>query len=79
MVRILAKFPDLSFDAARDEARRLLYKAAGRFYFTTPKVLSSEQRQTAKTRFQSLNDARKKALDTPALAFPDPPSTIEAQ
>lgn len=60
MVRVLAKFPELSFDAARTEARRLLNAAASSFHFTTPRVLSSEQRQAAKDRLQSFKDSHKK-------------------
>jgi hypothetical protein len=76
MVKVLAKYPDVRFDAARAEAHRLLVKAAGRFHLATPQVLSVEQRNAAKARFQSLTSSRN-ALDTPALAISTPTSTTQ--
>jgi electron transfer flavoprotein alpha/beta subunit len=76
MVKVLAKYPDLSFDAARAEAHRLLAKAAGKFHLSTPQVLSVEQRNAAKARFQSLTASRN-ALDTPALAVSTPTSMTQ--
>lgn len=76
MVKVLAKYPDLSFEAARAESQRLLDKAAGKVHLSTPQVLSVEQRNAAKARFQSLTASRN-ALDAPALAFPTPTSMTQ--
>ena len=76
MVKVLAKYPELSFDAARAEAQRLLTKAAGRFHLATPQVLSVEQRNEARSRFQSLTASRN-GLHTPALAVSTPTSTTQ--
>jgi hypothetical protein len=76
LVKVLAKYPDLSLEAARAEVLRLLDKAAGKFHLSTPQVLSVEQRNAAKARFQSLTASRN-ALDTPAMAFPTPTSVTQ--
>lgn len=79
MLRVLAKFPDLTFDAARAETHKLLAKAAGRFYYATPQVLSAEQRQAQKARFQTLMDTRQKASDAQFPAIPAPTSTTQPE
>jgi hypothetical protein len=79
MLRVLAKFPDLTFDAARAEAHKLLSKAAGRFHYAVPPVLSAEQRQAQKARFQTLMDTRQKASDAQFPAIPTPTSTTQPE
>ena len=74
MLKILEKYPDLSFDAARVEAWRLLDKAAGRFHFSMPRVLSPEQREAAKARFRGLD----RSPNIPALAFAGVTSPTES-
>ena len=68
MIRVLKKYPDLSHEAARAEARRLLAKAAGRFHFTAPRVLSPSEREKQR---QRLRDAFGKPLEAGLLRFPD--------
>jgi hypothetical protein len=74
MVKIREKCPDLTLDAARAEARRLLDKASDRFHFSMPRVLSPEQREAAKARFRSLD----RSPDMPALAFAGVTSPTES-
>jgi hypothetical protein len=53
MVKILDKYPDMTFKAARAKAHCLLLEAAGKKRFNLPRVLSeaelAEQKQRLKT------------------------------
>jgi hypothetical protein len=53
MVKILEKYPDLSFEAARSKAHCLLWESAGKKRFNLPRVLSerelAEQKERLKT------------------------------
>ena len=44
MLKVLAKNPGMTFDAARQEANRLLDAAAGRRVFVTPRVYSEQEK-----------------------------------
>jgi hypothetical protein len=68
IVRIVAKYPAMSFADARTEAKRLLGKAAGAKYYCTPRVLSAEEKKASRERFQEVNDKRRRAQNTPVLA-----------
>ena len=48
MVKILEKYPDMTFEAARTQANAMLDKAARRFNYKMPRVCSPEE--TAKRR-----------------------------
>jgi hypothetical protein len=74
MMRILKKYPDLSFDAARSEARRLLTKAAGRFTYSTARVLSPAERETQRLR---LRGAFEKPSEAGLLPFTDVASAAQ--
>lgn len=56
MVRILAKYPGMSFEQARAHASQLLNQAAGRRSYQAPAVLSAEEQRNRlerlKTRFK---------------------------
>jgi len=61
MVKVLAKNPQMGFEEARQEAHRLLDKAAGRYTYVVPRVYS-EQEQAAQTeRFAALSRSKKAA------------------
>jgi hypothetical protein len=62
MVRILEKYPDLTFEAARIEANQLLQKAAGRRKYRTPKVFSAEELTHGRERLRLLKDKRQKPV-----------------
>ena len=53
MVKILEKYPDMSFEAARKKAHVLLWESAGKKRFNLPRVLSeaelAEQKERLKT------------------------------
>jgi hypothetical protein len=53
MQRIVAKNPGMSFDAAREEAKAMLYKAAGRFEYRIPRVMSPEQKEKERLRLKT--------------------------
>jgi hypothetical protein len=57
MVRILAKYPDMTFDAARNEAKRLLDQAAGNNRYHLPKVLNENQKQASRERLAAIGKA----------------------
>jgi hypothetical protein len=57
VARIVEKNPTLSFDEARAEANALLDKAAGRWKYTLPRVMSAEQKAREKERFRTLAKA----------------------
>jgi hypothetical protein len=58
MVKVLAKFPDMTFDDARTRANELLQVAAKRWKYSTPHVMSAEQQQQDKERFAAFNRSR---------------------
>jgi hypothetical protein len=76
MVKMLENHSALTFDAARAEARRLLGKAAGRFHYTPPRVLSAAHRAEQKNRLRSRFTGTKTS-EAAALAFPTPTSTSQ--
>ncbi len=47
MAKILAKYPEMTFDSARAEAHVLLADAAKRRRYVAPQVLSVEEKATA--------------------------------
>lgn len=53
MARVIEKNPGMSFEEAREEARDLLKKAAGRRAYSIPRVLSAEEQEAEKRRLRS--------------------------
>jgi len=43
MVKVLQKYPGMTFEDARDKANAMLVKAAGRFNYKMPRVYSPEE------------------------------------
>jgi hypothetical protein len=57
MVRLLDRYPELSFDEARAKANGLLAKAAKRVNYQTPAVLTQEQEDRQRLRLEGLKSA----------------------
>jgi hypothetical protein len=53
MPRIIEKNPGMNFEQAREEAHRLLGKAAARRAYGVPRVLSAEEREMEKARLRT--------------------------
>jgi hypothetical protein len=62
MLRILAKFPGLSFEDARVKANQLLNQAAGRRRYQAPSVVSPEERKERLERFKARFKSRVSAI-----------------
>jgi hypothetical protein len=58
MVRVLAKNPGMSFEQAREEAHKLLDKAACRRVYRIPRVLSAEEQEREQLRLRALKQRR---------------------
>jgi hypothetical protein len=54
MVKVLEKYPGMSFEDARVQANAMLDKAAGRFNYKTPRVYDPEEMEK---RCESLRSA----------------------
>lgn len=68
MVRVIGKNPGMSFEKAREEAHRLLDKAACRRVYGIPRVLSAEEQEKEKVRLRQ-------AFGSPARV-PEPRKTV---
>lgn len=53
MVRVIEKNPSISLELAREEAHRLLGKAAGRRVYSFPRVLSAAEQEAEKARLRA--------------------------
>ena len=54
MAKILEKYPDMTFEAARDKANAMLDKAARRFNYKMPGVYSAEQMEKRRESLRSV-------------------------
>jgi hypothetical protein len=53
MMRVLAKDPGMTFDESRAEANTLQQKAAGKWNYRIPRVLSPEEQRTQRERLRT--------------------------
>lgn len=71
-VRVLEKFPSISFEDARAKAHALLNEAAGRKNYRTPAVYSdveqAEEAERLKTAFGRVADSPERRVGYPTLA-----------
>lgn len=51
MVKILEKYPNTTFEAARTQANAMLDKAAGRFNYKMPRVYSADEMEKRREAF----------------------------
>lgn len=58
MVKVLAKYPEMTFDDARVKANELLQVAAKRWRYVTPRVLSEQEKADASASFAAFNRSR---------------------
>ena len=76
MQRIVAKFPQMTFEQARAKAQGLLSTAARRFDYRTPPVRTAEGEATRKAAFAQLNAKRRQFV---AVATPPDCASVDAQ
>jgi hypothetical protein len=83
IAQLVGKRPGISLAAAREEATRLLAKAAGRKAYRPPAVLTVEQEAAAKQSHDAwlkrLRDRGDKPPDMTAIAFPAHTSTTQQE